>query len=177
MSRTYPRLKGGHDVSLTRRAWAQCLLVGLCMCAGPLVGAPTAVSASMLPISQISIERDCFGCASGALLVLRADGTAQRMQRGKARHGTQDLATAGRVRAEDFAALARLVDAQQFFTLADEYQDPDLRDGPWTIVSVVRGAQEKRVFRRDEAGPVALKLLELRIDEVAAKITFSAAPR
>ena len=106
MSPIHPRLKGGHDVSLPRRAWATCLLVGLWGCAGPLVGASTAVSASMLPISQISIERDCFGCASATLLVMRADGTAQRLQRGNARHGTQDLVTAGRVRAEDFVALA-----------------------------------------------------------------------
>jgi hypothetical protein len=131
----------------------------------------------MPPITQISIERDCFGCASGSLLLMRADGSAQRVQRGKARHGTVDVLARGSVRAEDFAALARLVEAQQFFAMDDEYQDPDLRDGPWTLTSVVRGAQEKRVFRRDEAGPEALKVLELRIDEMAAKITFVAAPR
>lgn len=128
------------------------------------------------PVTQISIERDCFGCAGGSLLVLRADGSAQRVQRGHARHGTVDVVTQGAGRVEDFAALARFVQAQQFFAMEDEYQDPDLRDGPWTLVSVTRGGQEKRVFRRDEVGPAALKLLELRIDAMAARITFTPVP-
>ena len=185
MSPTHPRFKGGTDLSTPRRAFSWRLWLGLCGCAAPLVCAaatapeaiaPTAPTAPPAPITQISIERDCFGCASGTLLTLRADGAARRVQRGKARHGTLDLACLGSVRAADFAALAKWVDKQQFFAMDDAYQDPDLQDGPWTVVSVVRGAQEKRVFRRDEAGPDALKQLESRIDEVAAKIVFSAAP-
>ena len=154
-------------------------MLGLWGCAGPLVNVPTALPSAAppgAPITQISIERDCFGCAGGSLLVLRADGSAQRVQRGHARHGSLDVVTQGVGRAAEFAALARFVQVQQFFAMADEYQDPDLRDGPWTLVSVTRGGQEKRVFKRDEAGPEALKLLESRIDAVAARITFESAP-
>ena len=155
------------------------MLLGLWGCTGPLVDAPAALPSAMppgAPITQISIERDCFGCAGGSLLVLRADGSAQRVQRGHARHGALDVVTHGAGRAADFAALARFVQVQQFFAMADEYQDPDLRDGPWTLISVTRGDQEKRVFKRDEAGPDALKLLQSRIDAVAAGITFKSAP-
>jgi hypothetical protein len=177
MSPIQPRFRGGDDVPDLRRAVTLCLLLGLWACAGPRVGASPASSAPVQPISQISLERDCFGCARGTRLVLRADGVAMRTHIGKARSGTQDVVTAGTVRAEDFAALSRLVDAQKFFVMNDEYQDPDLHDGPWSVVAVLRGSSEKRVFRRDEAGPDALKLIERRIDELAAKITFVAVQR
>ena len=127
-------------------------------------------------ITEISIERDCFGCASGVVLVLRRDGTAQRVQVGKARHRTPHVVTHGSVAAVDFDALARFIQTQQFFAMADEYQDADVQDGPWTVVRVVRGGQERRVFRRDEAGPDALKQIEQRIDAVAARVAFTVAP-
>jgi hypothetical protein len=177
MSPIQSRLRGGDDFPFLRRALTLCLLLGLWGCAGPRVGASPAHSAPIQPISQVSLERDCFGCARGTRLVLRADGTATRTHIGKARSGTQDVITTGTVRAEDFAALSRLVEAQKFFDMKDEYQDPDLQDGRWSVVAVLRGSSEKRVFQRDEAGPDALKLIEHRIDELAAKITFVAVHR
>lgn len=142
----------------------------------PLVGAQPAATLSMNPITEISIERDCFGCASGWVLVLRRDGKAQRTLRGKARHRTQDIVMQGRVPLPDFESLARLIEAQNFFALVDEYQVPGLQDGPWTVVRVARGNLDKQVFRRDEAGPDALKQIEAAIDAVAARVGLGFQP-
>lgn len=121
-------------------------------------------------ITEISLERDCFGCASGWLLVLRRDGTAQRTLRGKARHRTQDQVSTGTLRLSDFEALAALVEAQRFFALADEYRDPEIQDGPWSQLRVVRGTQDKRVFRQDGAEHAGLVQIEAAIDALAARL-------
>lgn len=175
MSPTHPLTRGGADVCAPRRALFVGMVLCLWGCSGPGVGAPTSTPAAMPVITEIAIERDCFGCASGAVLVLRRDGSAQRTQVGKARHRTADVVALGRVAAADFEALARFVETQNFFAMADEYQEADVQDGPWTVLRVVRGAQEKRVFRRDEAGPDALKRIGQRIDAVALRIAFAAA--
>lgn len=121
-------------------------------------------------ISEISLERDCFGCASGWVLVLRRDGTAQRTLRGKARHRTLDQVSTGTLRLSDFGALAALVEAQRFFAMADEYRDPEVQDGPWTQLRVVRGAQDKQVFRQDGVEHEGLARIEAGIDALAVRL-------
>jgi hypothetical protein len=123
-------------------------------------------------ITAISVERGCFGCATGSILVVRRDGTATYTITGNARQGTEDKSSTGRVRVEEFEKLARFLVAQGFFEMKEQYDDPKIRDGAWTTTSVLRGAQDTRVFRRDSAGPAALIAVEKAIDALKARIEF-----
>lgn len=123
-------------------------------------------------ITGITLERGCFGCATGSSLVLRRDGSAIYTVTGNARSGTTDAVSKGMVPVKDFDELATLAVAQRFFELSDTYEDPQTRDGPWTTTGVARGELEKRVFRRDEAGPPALKAFEAAIEALRARIMF-----
>lgn len=142
-----------------------CLLALLCGCAP--VGAGPAPA-----ITEISLERDCAGCATGSTLVLRRDGTAVYTVTGKARLGTEDQVARGRVAAKDFDRLAQLAVAQGFFALDDHYEDGQNQDGAWITTGITRGGQDKRVFRRDVAGPAALLAVEKAIEALRARIQF-----
>jgi hypothetical protein len=148
-----------------------CLLATLCGCAPVVAEAPAAAA-----ITAISLERDCPGCPTGSTLVLRRDGTAIYTLTGKARLGTADQASRGKVAAQDFDRLAQLAVSQGFFALDDQYEDDQNQDGAWTTTAVTRGGQDKRVFRRDAAGPAALLALEKAIDALRARIQFQFMP-
>jgi hypothetical protein len=125
-------------------------------------------------ISAIRLERDCTACAAGSLLVLRRDGTASFTQTGKSRLGTEDKSARGNVTAADFDALARMLVARGFFQLQDSYADPELQDGAWSTLSAVLDGQDKRVFRREAAGPADLQAIEVAIEAVRSGIRFTA---
>ena len=129
-------------------------------------------SAAAHGITEISIEHDCFGCASSRLLVLRSDGTAVSTQVGKARLGTQDEVQRGSVSRTNFDALAHLLTERGFFQMAATYQNPALQDGAWTIVRATRGNAQKEVFARDDAAPPDLRALEAAIDAAKHRIDF-----
>lgn len=174
----HPRFRGVCDVSLPRRVAVLCgLSIGIAGCMPPTVGAQPARVPSMNLITEISLERDCFGCASGWVLVLRRDGTAQRTLRGNSRRGTVDQVSTGTLRLSDFQALADVVEARRFFALADEFRDPEIQDGPWTQLRVVRGAQAKQVFRQDGIEHAGLMQIEARIDAVAVRLGLGFEPR
>jgi hypothetical protein len=154
-----------------RLAWLLCALLSAPARAQPPVASPVPA------ITAITLERDCFGCPTGSLLVLRGDGNASYTITGKARHGTEDRSFSGSVGATDFDGLARLVASQGFFELDEIYDDPQAQDGAWTTIGVARGAQDKRVFRRDGAGPQALRTIEAAIEAVRSRITFTAERR
>jgi len=135
-------------------------------------GAPDDDAAMARTITTISLERDCNGCPSGSLLVLRRDGTAHHTQTGKPRLGTEDKRSRGTVSPKDFEALARIVVAQGFFALEEQYADPQTQDGSWSTIGVARGASDKQVFSRDAAGPPALKTIEAAIEALRARISF-----
>lgn len=122
--------------------------------------------------TEIRLERNCFGCPTGSVLVLRRDGTATLTTTGSKRAGTSNRTSRGRVSGTDFDQLARELTAQQFFELDDEYADPTLQDGQWSAISATRGGQEKSVHRRNGAGPRALDLIERAIDMVRARIAW-----
>lgn len=124
------------------------------------------------PITSISVEKDCSGCPTGSVLTLRRDGTATYTVTGKARLGTTGAESTGTVSAETFTEIARFIESQGFFNLKDEYDDPQLKDGAWTTISVERGGDEKRVFRRDDAGPASLKAIEKAIGDLKPQIQF-----
>jgi hypothetical protein len=136
------------------------------LAAGPKSSADKSVSG----ITEISLERNCFGCPTGSVLVLRKNGTATYTVTGSARHGTADQTTQGRVPKKEFAHLAQLAAAQGFFTLAEEYGDPQQQDGKWTSITIVRAGQSKKVLSRDQAGPKNLQKLVTAIEAVRASI-------
>lgn len=165
----------------------------LCWCAVPAVGAAPAdrgaesTKRSVMPpgpqaeresalaaeITQISLEQDCSGCATGSVLVIRRDGSVSFTVQGKSRLGGVSRQEAGRVNAQDFSALARLIVAQGYFEMNDEYQNPELQDGAWAVTRVSRNGQEKQVFRRDDAAPAALTAIERALSELKARIRFT----
>lgn len=144
-------------------AW---LCVGLAAC----VTAETGAGAAAHGITEIAIERDCFGCDNAGALRLRSDGSALLTRVGKARHGTQDEVREGRISPAEFDGLARLLLQRGFFELKDRYEDPDLQDGAWTTVHAVRGTQRKAVFVREDAAPPELKAVENAIDALRSRI-------
>jgi hypothetical protein len=148
---------------------AGAVVMALCWCVLP-AGAGSADGAA--GITRITLERDCNGCPSGWMLVLARDGSARLNIAGKARLGTADQSLAGQVSAQDFDALARVAVGQGYFSYAESYQDPDLQDGPWAATGVTAGGVEKRVFRRNDAGPPALIAFEAAIEALKQRIVF-----
>lgn len=140
-------------------------------------GVRPAADAANAAITRISMERNCFGCPAASVLVLRRDGTATYTTTGTARSATPDSVFQGTLPVAEFERIAGFVEAQGFFRFDDTYDDPQTRDGPWVTTSVARGAQEKRVFRRDEAGPAALQAVEAAIDALRQRIVFVAERR
>ncbi len=176
MAQTHPPIKGFLAKVGPRRSALLALAVSaMCGCVPHLTGAQPRTARSSMNITEISLERDCSGCATGSVLVLRGDGSAMLTTTGKARLGTEDQVSVGRVRIEDFNELARLAAAQGFFDLNDSYEDPQLQDGAWSTTRVVRGGQDKRVFRRDDAGPPTLRTLEAAIERLRERTPFAPA--
>ncbi len=144
-------------------AW---LCVGMAAC----VTAESGAGGVPHGVTEISLERDCFGCAKASSVLLRSDGSAVVTQVGKARHGSADEVREGRLGAGEFDTLARLLVQRGFFQLADRYGDPELQDGAWTTVRVTRGSQKKEVFVREDAAPPELRAVETAIDDLSLRI-------
>ena len=170
MANSHPSIKGANMMNSI-----QSMRRGLCAGLGLMALSACAKSPgpAMNSITEISIERDCSGCANGSLLVLRSDGTATLTQVGKVRLGTADSASRGTLRREDFDALARLAQSKGFFEMQDSYEDPEVQDGAWVTTRVLRGTQDKRVMRREAVGPAGLKQLEAAIAALQARIGFT----
>lgn len=146
-------------------ALALCYSCSLLACAQ----APGALAA--LPqIQSITLERDCFGCSRGSRLQLQSDGLLTLTLSGKARHGTVDQVSQGRLAAGDFERLCRLLQEQGFFALPERIADADLQDGAWTLITVSGPNLDKQVFRRSEQAPAALQKIEAALDELQAKL-------
>jgi hypothetical protein len=196
-----PSFGGRADPGISRRHAAQglhfCLRLMLMAGAGlslaspptmPLTGAPQAMPHSTAPptalnpltapgpsaasIQHVTLERDCHGCASSLRLELPRGGPAVAHQLGKARHRTEDSSASAALPAAEFEALAQALVAAGFFSMADTYQDENLADGAWAIVTVRHAGGEHRVFRREDAGPEALKALEAALDALQARLLF-----
>ncbi len=175
MRRKNPLTQGwvqAHNAPTTRRLLGA---LALCWCTPALCGAPLAAASAPIldAITSITLERNCFGCAGASVLAVQRDGQARYTVFGNARHGTTDQVHIGRVSAKDFEALARLALQQGFFELQDSYADPQVQDGAWTSTRIVRGAQDKQVLNRNEAGPAALQALERGVDALKTRIKFA----
>ncbi len=176
MAQTHPSIKGFIAKFETRRGalagLALFALLAACGCVPHIADAQSTAVSNPQQIMEISLERDCFGCATGSVLVLRRDGTATLTITGKARHGTESSVATGSVPRPDFEELARLALSQGFFELSDSYEDAQLQDGAWSTTRVLRGSQEKRVFRREDAGPAALRNFEAAIERLKERTRF-----
>jgi hypothetical protein len=148
--------------------WLPLACVWLCLAS--CVSAPSGAAEPPHGLTEIVLERDCFGCANAGKLVLRSDGSAVLTEVGKARHGTTDRVQEGWVTRQEFDALARLLVQRGFFRLADRYGDPELQDGAWTTVRAVRGEETKEVFVREDASPPELRVVETAIDALRSRI-------
>lgn len=155
-------------------------LFALTFSPSPLVAATSPRSpsppAARHGITQIVVEHDCFGCATGWTLVLRSDGTATHTVTGHARHGTMDQVSTASIGAREFERLAALLVSRGFFAMKDEYGDPQTADGPWTSIAAVRGGREKKVVARGQAGPAPLRAIETEIEAVKARLSLSPSP-
>lgn len=127
-------------------------------------------------VTLIALERNCFRCPAAGLLELRRDGSAAFSQPDSGRFAGAGRVSRGTVRQQDFLALARLLVAKGFFGMQDVYQAADLADGAWVMVSARAGPMDKRVFSREDAGPSALRDIEVAIDAVMANIVFQPPP-
>lgn len=152
--------------------------IALLCSASSLAGANGQQARQLTPpsaadISEIRLERDCFGCPSGQVLLLRRDGTARLTHTGKARHRTEDRIEDGALSVSEFDQLARQAVAQGFFAMDDTYDDAELRDGSWIQLRIAHRLGEKTVFSREGAGPDAMSALRARIDAVQSRIGWS----
>jgi hypothetical protein len=166
MAGKHPPIKGYEHVKHMNR-----VVRGLAASAGVVALAACAQPAAS-DITEILVERDCFGCASGSLLVLRRDGTATLSVVGKARHATQDSSASGKLRREDFDALVNLAAGKGFFQMPEAYEAADVQDGAWVITRVRGATRDKLVVHRNGAGPAGLKQFEAAIAAAQARIQF-----
>ncbi len=142
----------------------------LCLGLGACSAAPPGPGGAAHGVTEIAIERDCYGCDNAGRWLLRSDGSVVFTQVGKARHGTVDQVRRGRVEPAEFDALARLIVQRGFFQLQDRYEEPGLQDGAWTTVRAARGLQEKEVFVREDAAPPDLQAVQAAIDGLTSRV-------
>ena len=163
-------------------AWFGCVMLGACAqpAAGPAANRPDtagmkptpATSAALHGISAITLERDCNGCTTGQRLELRREGPAVATTTGKARLRTEDSVARAALTAAEFDALAQQFLASGFFEMAEVFEEAGLQDGRWTVLTVTRGGVARQVFRREDAGPAALKALEAALGALQARLAF-----
>jgi len=137
-----------------------------------LATTPAATSAAAQQISAITLESDCMGCRTGQRVELHRDGRAVATTTGKARLGTSDRVTQASLTAADFDALAQHLLAGGFFEMAPVYEEAGLQDGAWATLTVVRDGSVHQVFRREDAGPPALKVFETAIAALQKRLVF-----
>ena len=132
----------------------------------------TATATATANISAITWERDCSGCATGTRLELHRDGRAVATVTGKARLRTADTVSRAGLPAAEFEALARQLLSNGFFEMADIYEEAGVQDGSWATLTVVRDGVARQVFRREDAGPAALKAVEAAVAALQARLAF-----
>ena len=140
----------------------------------PPPGGPVQMSAET--ITEISLERRCFGCERQFKLTFARDGTATRTTFGSARQGIPDRTSAGTVSVAAFDELAGRVVAEGFARLLDEYADPQTADGASAVTTVTAAGRLKSVVDRHDKAPDALRRLQARIEELATSVVWKPEP-
>jgi hypothetical protein len=160
---------------VAKRPWLwmlACVLLLQSACAMSEPGAARTKAVSSAAITRITLERNCFGCVGGSVLVLQRDDKAIRTLSGSARASIAEQRFEGLMPPRAFDVLARLLVEKNFFDLQDSYQDPALQDGAWATVRVEWGEQNKQVFSSNGAGPPSLRAIEQAIEAVQAQMRF-----
>lgn len=127
-------------------------------------------------ITEISLERRCFGCSREGKVTLRRDGTATRVIFGNARAGTSDRQSSAALTGDAFQELAAAIVSERFFELRDEYRDPSIADGEWTVMTVSTGGRQTSVLNRNRMAPASFQRLESRVDALADRLTWRLTP-
>lgn len=148
------------------------LFAALSGCAAQVIAASAAAAPLAAGITEIRLEAGCFGCATGSSLVLRRDGSASFTVTGNARHGTADATSRATLALADFDALAERLVMLGYFGFDETYQDPEIQDGAWAAMSVVRNGMAKSVFRRNDAGPPSLSDAASAIEAAKMRLSF-----
>lgn len=125
-------------------------------------------------VTEITFERQCFGCEGPYSATLRQDGQASRTFHGNRRMGTADRELTGRVEPTNFERLAAVLVSEGFFDLADSYRLPDVADGQWVTVGAVRAGARKSVLDSNHAGPANLARIETAIEAVIEAVDWKA---
>jgi len=161
---------------MARRMAAGTALVILLACA--MDRPPAAATAPPQPgggaaaITEISFERQCFGCEGAYAATLRADGTATRVFHGNARAGIAPRTLKGRLERTEFERLGALLLAEDFFGLKDAYRDAETEDGEWVTTGAVRSSGRKAVVDSNRAGPANLNRNERAVEAVVESIVW-----
>ncbi len=126
-------------------------------------------------VTEIVLERQCFGCEGSYKATLRPDTSATRVFHGNARIRVPERSLAGVVESAEFERLAKLLVAEGFFELADSYRDPQVQDGQWVTTSAIRGGRLKSVVNSNRSGPASLERVEKAIEASIEKIAWQQA--
>lgn len=158
------------------RAAALVAVIGSCRSAAapsPEATGPVSRSAAQT-ISEIALERQCFGCPDPYELVLKRDGSATRTVYGNARQGTTDRSFRASIDGGEFDRLAETLVKEGFFELNDEYRDPTLADGESLTTTAVRDGRPKAVLDKNRAGPANLRRVQEAIEAAGARLAWVA---
>ena len=137
----------------------------------------SAESSKKASITEIALERGCPGCPTSSLLVLRIDGTATLTTQGNERFGTSNQVSKGTVTAQQFSQLAGVIQAKGFFTMKEEYGDPNLQDAPWATLTVTCDGSTRKVMTRGESTPPNLQAILEAVDAVSKTAFRSVQPK
>ena len=162
------------------RPWSRFVLILLWACALVSACAQPAADPRMTPnsaspthgISNITLETECSGCPTGQRLELHRDGRVMATTIGKARLGTADRIARSALPTRAFDALAQQLLTGGFFEMEAVYEETGLQDGAWATLTVVRNGSVRQVFRREDAGPAALKGFEAAINALQNRLAF-----
>jgi hypothetical protein len=157
------------------RRWTTGVLLAACI-AGGVAPAQAHKGKAVSAISAVTLERHCMGCADELTLRLQRDGTALLTLPGHARLGRTEQRLSGKVSPQAFDALARQLVAARFMSLDAIYEDPQMRDGSTSTISVEAGQQVKQVISRDGWGPQVLLDCLASIEAAKAAIAFKVLP-
>jgi hypothetical protein len=130
------------------------------------------LSAALLaesPVTEISLQRTpCFGSCPVDKVVLHSNGSAEYT-------GTRFVELlgtyTGRISAEDFKRLAKMLEDKQFFEMNDDYRKP-ITDQATLITRATRGGKAKEVKDYGSAAPKAMQEIEKAIVEAMGKIAW-----
>ena len=117
-------------------AWRHVLTGAVCLMGWQM---PCAVAAppqlTVAAVKQLIVEQGCFGCTRGRRVVLSADGRAQLICTGMARHGTEDVTAEARLAAGRFQTLLRTAQ-QALASWSDRSTPPETADGAWLTLTL-----------------------------------------